>query len=110
MEADRNDDLCAPVNLETLIDYQPASVVSRTLIKQPSGTVTLFAFDAGEGLSEHSAPYDALVVLVAGEAEIQVAGETHMVQKGQTLLLPAHVPHAVRAQRQFKMLLTMIRS
>jgi quercetin dioxygenase-like cupin family protein len=110
MGADEKHDLGVPEDLEALIDYQPASVVSRTLIKKPSGTVTLFAFDAGEGLSEHTAPYDARIVLMDGEAEVQIAQETHVVKKGQTLLLPANVPHALRATSKFKMMLTMIRS
>lgn len=110
MEKDSGANLSQPVDLETLVAYQPASVVSRTLLKKPSGTVTLFAFDAGESLSEHTAPYDALVVLVDGAAEIEVAGEAHRVSRGETLLLPANVPHAVRATSRFKMLLTMIRS
>ena len=110
MGADEKHDLSVPENLQTLIDYQPAAVVSRTLIKKSSGTVTLFAFDAGEGLSEHTAPYDALIVLLDGEAEVQIAQATHVVKKGQALLLPANVPHALRAVNKFKMMLTMIRS
>lgn len=110
MGVDEKYDLERPENLETLIDYQAASVVSRTLVKKPSGTVTLFAFDAGEGLSEHTAPYDALVVLMDGEAEVQIAEETHVVKKGQALRLPANIPHALRATSKFKMMLTMIRS
>lgn len=110
MAAAAKHDLGVPENLETLIGYQSASVVSRTLIKKPAGTVTLFAFDAGEGLSEHTAPYDALIVLLDGEAEVQIAKETHAVKKGQALLLPANVPHALRATSKFKMMLTMIRA
>lgn len=110
METDEKHGLDMPENLEALIDYQPASVVSRTLIKKSSGTVTLFAFDAGEGLSEHTAPYDALIFLMDGEAEVQIAQATHVVKKGQALLLPANVPHALRATSKFKMMLTMIRS
>ena len=110
MEADEKHDLSVPENLEALIDYQPASVVSRTLLKKSSGTVTLFAFDVGEGLSEHTAPYDALILLMDGEAEVQIAQATHVVKQGQALLLPANVPHALRATNKFKMMLTMIRS
>lgn len=110
MSTNREHDLRTPVDLETLMAYQSGSIVSRTLIKKPAGTVTLFAFDAGEGLSEHTAPYDALVQLVEGEAEMDVAGQTHLLKKGQVLLLPANAPHALRAQCQCKMLLTMIRS
>jgi quercetin dioxygenase-like cupin family protein len=110
MDNNSRDDLSQPVELATLVAYQPASVVSRTLVKKSSGTVTLFAFDAGESLSEHTAPYDALVMLVDGEADIEVAGKAHRVTEGEVLLLPANVPHAVRAPGRFKMLLTMIRS
>jgi quercetin dioxygenase-like cupin family protein len=93
-----------------LVEYQTGSVVSRTLIKKPAGTVTAFAFDAGEGLSEHTAPYDALVLGVDGEAEISIAGVAHRVSVGQLLELPAGRPHAVRAITRFKMLLVMVRA
>jgi quercetin dioxygenase-like cupin family protein len=93
-----------------LVEYQSGSVVSRTLIKKSAGTVTAFAFDAGEGLSEHTAPYDALVLGVDGEAEITVAGVAHRVSVGQLLKLPAGQPHAVKAVTPFKMLLVMIRA
>jgi quercetin dioxygenase-like cupin family protein len=93
-----------------LVEYQPDAVVSRTLIKKPAGTVTAFAFDAGEGLSEHTAPYDALVLGVDGEAAISIAGSAHRVSVGQLLKLPAGQPHAVKAITQFKMLLVMIRA
>ena len=93
-----------------LVAYQPGAVVSRTLIKKPSGTVTAFAFDANEGLSEHTAPYDALVLGVDGEAEISIAGSPHRVAVGHLLKLPAGQPHAVRAITRFKMLLVMIRA
>ena len=93
-----------------LVEYQAGSVVSRTLIKKPAGTVTAFAFDTGEGLSEHTAPYDALVLGVDGEAEISIAGVAHRVSMGQLLELPAGQPHAVKAITRFKMLLVMIRA
>jgi quercetin dioxygenase-like cupin family protein len=93
-----------------LVEYQSGSVVSRTLIKKSAGTVTAFAFDAGEGLSEHTAPYDALVLGIDGEAEISIAGVVHRVSVGQLLKLPAGQPHAVRAITPFKMLLVMIRA
>ena len=93
-----------------LVEYQADAVVSRTLIKKPAGTVTAFAFDAGEGLSEHTAPYDALVLGVDGEAEISIAGATHHVAVGQLLRLPAGQPHAVKTITRFKMLLVMIRA
>jgi quercetin dioxygenase-like cupin family protein len=110
MSTNQEHDLHTPVALHTLVEYQSGSIVSRTLVKKPSGTVTLFAFAGGEGLSEHTAPYDALVELVDGKIEIEVGGETHLVSQGQVLLLPANVPHALRAQHPCKMMLTMMRS
>ena len=93
-----------------LVDYQPRAVVSRTLIKKAAGTVTAFAFDAGEGLSEHTAPFDALVLMVEGESEISIAGTPHRVTAGHLLRLPAGQPHAVKAVTPFKMILIMIRA
>jgi quercetin dioxygenase-like cupin family protein len=93
-----------------LVEYQPGSVVSRTLIKKASGTITAFAFDAGEGLSEHTAPYDALVLGVDGTAEISIGPLSHRVSTGQLLKLPAGQPHAVKAITRFKMILVMIRA
>ena len=98
-----------PVSLNDLVEYQQGSVVSNTLVKKEKGTVTLFAFDAGEGLSEHTAPFDALVQIVDGEADVSVGSEKHRVSSGEVLLLPADIPHAVQATKRFKMLLTMIR-
>jgi len=97
-------------DLAALVDYQPGSIVSRTLIKKSTGTVTLFAFNAGQELSEHTAPFDALVQLVEGAAELTVGGQPVRLVAGQMLVMPADVPHAVRATQRFKMLLTMIRS
>jgi quercetin dioxygenase-like cupin family protein len=93
-----------------LVDYQSGSVVSRTLIKKAAGTITAFAFDSGEGLSEHTAPYDALVLGVDGTAEISIGPLTHRVSTGQILKLPAGQPHAVKAITRFKMILVMIRA
>mgnify|MGYP000889990513 CR=1 FL=1 len=93
-----------------LADYQDGSIVSRVLLKAPGGNVTLFAFDEGQALSEHSAPYDALVLVVDGEAQVSIAGQAHRVAAGETILLPANVPHALDATTRFKMILTMIRS
>jgi len=93
-----------------LVEYQPGSVVSRTLIKKSAGTITAFAFDAGEGLSEHTAPYDALVLGVDGTAEISIGKLAHRVSAGELLKLPAGEPHAVKAITRFKMLLVMIRA
>ena len=103
--------LSAEVKLLTdLLQYQDGSVVSRVLLKNNGGTVTLFAFDQGEGLSEHTAPFDALVLVVDGEAEVDIAGKAYSVRTGETITLPADIPHAVRAATRFKMLLTMIRT
>ena len=97
-------------NLLDLLQYQASSIVSRVLLKNKGGTVTLFAFDAGEGLSEHTAPFDALVVVTDGDAEVEIAGESFKVRKGETIILPANRPHAVKATTKFKMLLIMIRA
>jgi quercetin dioxygenase-like cupin family protein len=97
-------------SMKALVEYQDGSVVSRTIIKKPTGTVTLFAFAKGESLSEHTTPYDALVQLLDGKAEFRIAGEPHTVTAGEMILLPASVPHAVQAVEPFKMVLTMIRS
>jgi quercetin dioxygenase-like cupin family protein len=96
--------------LGELLQYQEGSIVSRVLLKNQGGTVTLFAFDQGEGLSEHTAPFEALVFVIDGEAEIEIAGNTYRVRHGETITLPANIPHAVRAATRFKMLLTMIRA
>ena len=96
--------------LVELLQYQDGSVVSRVLLKNKGGTVTLFAFDQGEGLSEHTAPFEALVLLVDGEAEVEIAGKVYCVRAGEAITLPANIPHAVRATVRFKMMLTMIRA
>ena len=96
--------------LVNLADYQEGSVVSRTMIDRKTGTVTFFAFDEGQGLSEHTAPYDALVYLLDGEAEIVISGKATRVKKGEMIVIPAKKPHALRAVKRFKMILTMIRS
>jgi quercetin dioxygenase-like cupin family protein len=93
-----------------LIDYQGDAVVSKTLIARPSGTVTLFAFDQGQGLSEHTAPFDALVSIIDGEAEIIISGQSFILQVGEMIIMPAGEPHALNASKQFKMILTMIKS
>jgi quercetin dioxygenase-like cupin family protein len=99
-----------PVVLAGLVETQQASVVSRTLVKKPTGTITLFAFDRGQALSEHTAPFDALVQVLEGEAEILIGGAPHRVKEGEAILLPAGIPHGLNAVASFKMLLTMIRS
>jgi quercetin dioxygenase-like cupin family protein len=96
--------------LGELLEYQDGSIVSRVLLKNKGGTVTLFAFEQGEGLSEHTAPFEALVFVVDGEAEVEIAGRPYSVRTGETITLPANIPHAVRAVARFKMLLTMIRA
>jgi len=96
--------------ISDLVQYQPSTVVSRVILKNPGGTVTAFAFDAGEGLSEHTAPFDALVQVTEGEAGVTIAGDAHTVSAGQLLKLPAKVPHAVKAITRFKMLLVMIKA
>lgn len=101
--------LDTPAELVTLIDYQEGAVVSRTLLKTASGTVSLFAFDAGEGLSEHTAPFDVLLQILAGRAEITIGGTAHGVGAGEIIRLPMNIPHSVSACERFKMLLTMIR-
>ena len=95
--------------LRDLVAYQGGSVVSRVILKRDKGNVTVFAFDQGQGLSEHTSPFDALVQAVEGEAEITVAGNAITLKTGEVLLLPANKPHAVKATARFKMLLTMIR-
>jgi quercetin dioxygenase-like cupin family protein len=93
-----------------LVSYQTSAIVSRIVLKRDTGNVTLFAFDAGQELSEHTAPYDALVQVVEGDAAITVAGRPYRVGAGEMILMPAHQPHALRAESRFKMLLTMIRA
>ena len=102
--------LAQVLRLVDLVDYQKGSVVSRTLIDKKAGTVTLFAFDEGEGLSEHTAPFDALVYIVDGEAEVVIAGKPLMLRDGDMVVMPANKPHALRATKRFKMVLIMIRS
>jgi len=98
------------VDMAVMVDYQPGSVVSRTVIDKPSGTLTLFSFDKGQGLSEHTAPFDALVYILDGEAEISISGRPLRVKPGEMVIMPANEPHALKAVRRFKMLLAMIKS
>ena len=98
-----------PQRLDELVEYSPGSVVSRTVIKRPVGTVTLFSFDAGQGLSEHTAPFDALVQILDGRAELTIGGKVVEADAGQTVLMPANVPHSLHAAERFKMQLVMIR-
>ena len=96
-------------NLRGFLHYQEGSIVSRVLLKNPAGTVTLFAFDQGEGLSEHTAPFDAFVLILDGAAEIRIAEREYHLCEGESLIMPANQPHAVRAATKFKMLLVMIK-
>lgn len=97
-------------DLGEMVSYQEGTVVSRTLVKKPTGTLTLFAFDEGEGLSEHTAPFDALVYVIEGTVEISISGKPYVVGAGQTITMPADEPHGLKARTRFKMLLAMIRS
>jgi quercetin dioxygenase-like cupin family protein len=97
-------------SLTELIDYADDSIVSKTIIDKPVGTITLFAFDRGQKLSEHTAPYDAVVQVLDGRAQLSIAGKQTTVEAGEIIIMPANVPHAVAAQERFKMLLTMIRA
>jgi len=97
-------------SLKDLINYQNGSVVSREIIRKPTGTITLFAFDDGQGLSEHTAPFDALVQVLDGKVEITISGKLYHLEEGQMIILPAGETHALKALCKFKMLLVMIRS
>lgn len=96
--------------LNDLVVYQKGSIVSKTILKKTAGNVSLFAFSEGQELSEHSAPYDALVQIFDGEAEISISGEKSTVKNGEMILLPANKPHAIKACKDFKMILTMLKS
>lgn len=98
------------INLINSIDYQNGSVVSRTIIDKKAGTITIFAFDEGQGLSEHTAPFDAFIQILEGEAEIIIASEIFHLKQGEAIIMPANKPHAVKAITKFKMILTMIKS
>ena len=96
--------------LSNLVDYQEGSVVSKEIIKKDKGTVTLFAFDKGQGLSEHTAPFDALVYVFDGETEITISGAPHHLKAGEIIIMPANKPHALKATERFKMMLVMVRA
>ena len=97
------------VVLKDHIQYGEGAVVSRTLVKRPTGTMTLFAFDQGQELSEHTAPFDAVVHVIEGEVELTIGGQPYRAKEGELVIMPANIPHAVKAATKFKMLLTMIR-
>jgi quercetin dioxygenase-like cupin family protein len=92
------------------VSYADGSVVSKTIIKKPTGNITLFAFDKGEGLAEHSSPHEALVQILDGEVEITIGETAYTVRQGESIILPANIPHALKATKQFKMMLTMIKT
>ena len=98
------------VNMAALVDYQKGAVVSRQIINKPTGTVTVFAFDKGEGLSEHTAPFDALVQILDGEAEVTISGKPNKLVVGEMIIMPANAPHSLKAPARLKMALIMIRS
>lgn len=95
--------------LRDLVNYQDGTVASRMVVNRKAGSITLFSFDEDEGLSEHTAPYDAVVTILDGECEVWVAGTTYQMKEGETIIFPANVPHALSAVTRFKMMLTMIR-
>ena len=99
----------AAAKLKEMVDYQESSIVSKEIIKGETGTVTLFAFDKGQGLSEHTAPFDALVNVIDGEANVTISGENFTVKQGEMIIMPANKPHSVNAVKQFKMLLVLIK-
>lgn len=98
------------LNIASLVEYQTGAVVSRQISKAEGGNVTLFAFDEGQELSEHTAAYDALVHVLDGQAEIKISGQSFLLKAGEAILMPANQPHALKAARKFKMLLTMIKA
>ena len=102
--------LAEPFKLKDLIDYQDGSVVSREILTKKSGTLTIFAFDQGQGLSEHTAPFDATILCLDGDLEATIAGTPMRIQEGQMLIMPANKPHSIKAVQKFKMLLIMIRA
>jgi len=102
-------DVTNVLKLKDMAAYQEHSVVSREIIRKPSGTMTVFAFDKGEGLSEHTAPFDAAVYLLEGEAEIRIDGKPYSVKEGEMIIMPANKPHALKAVTRYKMLLVMIK-
>jgi quercetin dioxygenase-like cupin family protein len=109
-ETDAREELVGVLSQAELVQYQAGAVVSRTLVKKPAGTVTAFAFDKGEALSEHTAPFDALVLAVDGEAEISISGRANSIKAGEMLRLPANKPHSLKAVTKFKMILVMVKA
>jgi quercetin dioxygenase-like cupin family protein len=99
-----------PLRLKELVAYQEGSVVSRTLVNEEAGTVTVFAFDIGQGLSEHTAPFNALVIAIEGKVDIRISGKNFHLNEGEMIVMPANKPHAIKAVTRFKMILVMVRS
>ena len=97
-------------NVKDMVAYQEGSIVSKEIIKKPTGTVTIFAFDQDQGLSEHTAPFDAMVYVLDGEVEIIISGEAHHLREGEMIIMPGGKPHVLRAVRRFKMMLVMVKS
>jgi quercetin dioxygenase-like cupin family protein len=110
MESDREQIIAQVTKMADLVNYQEGSVVSRTIVSKKTGTVTLFAFAEGQGLSEHKTPFDALVHVLDGEVEITISGKPFRLKKGEMIIMPADEPHALKSITRFKMILTMIRS
>ncbi len=110
MQKDPNELQAKVLNLADLVDYQEGAIVSRAIIDKETGTLTLFAFAEGQGLSEHTAPFDALVYLLDGEAEVIISGKNLRLKTGEVVIMPANKPHALKAIKGFKMLLAMIKS
>lgn len=102
--------LSQALDLQSIIEYQTNAVVSSEIMNKKTGTVTVFAFDQGQGLSEHTAPFDAFVYIIDGAAEITISGKKYLLKAGEMIIMPAHEPHAVKASKRFKMLLVMIKS
>ena len=110
MTRERKEELLGKVfEMKDLVEYQERTISSRMIINNRAGSITIFSFDKDEGLSEHTAPYDAVVMILDGECQVWVAGVTHTMRAGQTIIFPAHAPHAVSATSRFKMALIMIR-
>jgi len=97
------------LNLDKMIEYSSGGVISKQVLKNLSGNLTLFSFDQGQGLTEHTAPFDAIVQILDGEAEIIIGGNPNLVKKGESIIMPANIPHALQAVKRFKMLLTMVK-
>ncbi|MGD9491203.1 MAG: cupin domain-containing protein [Methanoregulaceae archaeon] len=108
-EKNREDFRGGVFSLKDLVTYQVGAIASRMIVNKPAGNITIFSFDENEGLSEHTAPYDAMVTILEGECEITVSGRSHTMKEGDTIIFPANAPHAVSAIKKFKMMLVMIK-